>query len=300
MSSAKLRFRAWALAAATFIPIQLACMPARGEESPGNSAMQPFWLPWDDASPGPADVSFLLDPPAGGRGPVTVRDGHFFTGDRRIRFWGVNLCFAGCFPTHEEASKIAGRLAKFGVNCVRFHHMDMGPFPQGIFKDERLEDFSPEAAGGPLRWDLEEGRGRYVVDAPAVKAVCGSLKAPLDMVGARVEIEGPLSASLVLASIDGAPLESSRKMLLVACGRCENTGMGWNKDRTSVGDQWGRGPVLIEVVRGRVEVAGAPAKVFALDGRGQKAAEIAAVKTARGFAFALGREGPTLWYAIER
>ena len=47
------------------------------------------------------------DAPAGRLGPVVARDGHFFTGEKRIRFWGVNLCFSACFPTHEQADKLA-------------------------------------------------------------------------------------------------------------------------------------------------------------------------------------------------
>ncbi|MBI4603068.1 MAG: hypothetical protein HY721_14010 [Planctomycetes bacterium] len=86
--------------------------PSGGEAAPGGKVaggdraatggeLAPFVLPWDDASPGPADVSFLLEAPAGKRGFVEARDGRFWAGDRRIRFWGVNVCFAACFPPKE-------------------------------------------------------------------------------------------------------------------------------------------------------------------------------------------------------
>ncbi|MDR2863792.1 MAG: cellulase family glycosylhydrolase, partial [Puniceicoccales bacterium] len=55
---------------------------------------------------------------------VRVKDGHFATDAGRIRFWGTNTCFAANFTTHENADKIAARLARFGINCVRLHHMD--------------------------------------------------------------------------------------------------------------------------------------------------------------------------------
>ncbi|MBI4603400.1 MAG: cellulase family glycosylhydrolase [Planctomycetes bacterium] len=123
--------------------------PAGAAASGGGPAaagdLAPFVMPWDDASPGPADVSFLLEAPAGKRGFIEARDGRFWAGDRRIRFWGVNVCFAACFPPKEAAPRIAARLAKFGVNCVRFHHMDSAPFPRGVFKDSRLEELSEEA-----------------------------------------------------------------------------------------------------------------------------------------------------------
>ena len=96
-------------------------------------AVFPFVLPWDDAAPGVTDMSDLSERPAGKHGPIRVSpDGHFLAGDQRLRFFGVNLSFAGGMPTHEDAPKLAGRLAKFGVNVVRFHHMDTGAWPNGL------------------------------------------------------------------------------------------------------------------------------------------------------------------------
>lgn len=118
-------------------------------------ASQPQTRPAGEAIPWPMDFAAtapglmaaddLLHKPAGKFGPVVARDGHFYTGDQRIRFWGVNVCFAACFPTHEQADAIAQRLARFGINAVRFHHMDMMKYPRGIFADDKLETLSPEA-----------------------------------------------------------------------------------------------------------------------------------------------------------
>lgn len=106
----------------------------------------PFVLPWDDGTPGVVDMSSLLEAPAGARGHVyAAEDGHLYAGDgsaerpkKRLRLWGVNTSFAGNFPTREDAPKVAARLAKFGVNCVRFHHMDRDAAPKGIWKDDLL------------------------------------------------------------------------------------------------------------------------------------------------------------------
>lgn len=84
----------------------------------------PFVLPWDDSSASVTNVSAWLDKPAGAGGFVTVRDGHLFSGDKRVRFLGTNICASAAFPDHETAEQVAARLAKFGINCVRFHHMD--------------------------------------------------------------------------------------------------------------------------------------------------------------------------------
>ena len=81
---------------------------ARGDET--RPPPFPFVLPWDDASPGVTDLSGSLRRPAGKFGPVRAEaDGHFDVGDKRIRFFGVNLCFAGDFPRHQDADRIAAR-----------------------------------------------------------------------------------------------------------------------------------------------------------------------------------------------
>ncbi len=101
----------------------------------------PFQLPWDDATPSVTDVSFLNDKPAGRDGFVTVKDGHLFVGEKRLRIFGVNICFAAAFPDKDMAPKVAARMAKFGINCVRFHHMDMMSAPGGIWaKDGKTLD----------------------------------------------------------------------------------------------------------------------------------------------------------------
>jgi hypothetical protein len=51
-----------------------------------------------------------------------------------------------------------------------------------------------------------------------------------------------------IVPLDGLPYEKSHKLLVTACGRCENTGMKFSEDRRTVGRDWGKQPVLIEAV----------------------------------------------------
>src|SRR5205814_10148042 len=127
-------------------------LPAQTVPSARPASIHPNELaPWNVAfsadAPGLVVADRLLDAPAGKDGFVTQRDAHFCAGstDRRLRFFGVNICFGGCFPSHAQADAVAARLARFGVNAVRFHHLDNAPFPRGIFADEKLEALSPEA-----------------------------------------------------------------------------------------------------------------------------------------------------------
>jgi hypothetical protein len=113
----------------SILPILLALLLLH---SPAHADWTPFVLPWDDATSGVTHFGAILN-----RGPadapVTVGDdGHLHAGGERLRILGMNMAMGANFPTHADAERIAARLAKFGINCVRFHHMDSRRFPQGI------------------------------------------------------------------------------------------------------------------------------------------------------------------------
>ena len=72
--------------------------------------MFPFTLPWDDATPTAISLAALNDKPAGKDGFVHVRDGKLHVGEKRLRIFGVNVCFGANFPTKEAAPKVAARM----------------------------------------------------------------------------------------------------------------------------------------------------------------------------------------------
>ena len=112
------------------------------------SALFPFVLPWDDATQSVVNLSGWLPKPAGKFGSVQAgADGHLCAGKERVRFFGVDLSFSANIPTHADAEKVADRLAKFGINIVRFHIMDMRHFPEGILARgaASTRDLDPEA-----------------------------------------------------------------------------------------------------------------------------------------------------------
>lgn len=86
-------------------------------------ALFPFVLP-ATVSQNVTDISSWLDRPAGNHGFVRAEGGQLVTDDGPIRFWATNLCFSACFPSREQAEQVAAQLARWGINCVRLHHMD--------------------------------------------------------------------------------------------------------------------------------------------------------------------------------
>jgi hypothetical protein len=111
-----------------------------------DNALKPFTMNHREGADSLIDLSFLLEPPAGKDGFIRVQGSHFVkpNGDR-IRFWGVNLTDwskgSVMLPPREDAPMWAATLARFGVNCVRFHFLDLDA-PRGLI--DRTRDDSRE------------------------------------------------------------------------------------------------------------------------------------------------------------
>ncbi|RIH64723.1 hypothetical protein D1164_13885 [Mariniphaga sediminis] len=100
----------------------------------------PYTLPWDDM---PIDLSFIYknEKPAGKHGFLKAEGDKFvFEDGTEARFWGTNFNSAQIFPSHEHSEKVARRLAKIGVNIVRFHQMDGEWSTPNIFQFTRGEN----------------------------------------------------------------------------------------------------------------------------------------------------------------
>ena len=90
----------------------------------------------------PVDISFVFadEKPAGKHGFLQVKGRDFvFEDGTPVKFWGTNFNGAGCFPEHDYAEKLARRLAKIGINLVRFHQLDSEWHTPNIFSFTRGE-----------------------------------------------------------------------------------------------------------------------------------------------------------------
>lgn len=87
--------------------------------------LQPFRMPWNDASAGITNLQGWQPAAAGSQGWVQVTpSGHYAVGGSPIRFLGVNVGAAAAMPSPARAEAHAARLARFGFNAVRFHHLE--------------------------------------------------------------------------------------------------------------------------------------------------------------------------------
>lgn len=114
--------------------------------------LQPFVIDHHARQDSPADVSFLLGKdPAGKDGFIALQDGHLVKPDgTRFRIWGVNLTGwargSSNLPPKDQAELWAAAMARLGVNCVRFHFLDLPTrTPQEIADESKRRE--AEATG---------------------------------------------------------------------------------------------------------------------------------------------------------
>ncbi len=96
------------------------------------------------------DLSFLHEAPAGRDGFIRVENGHLLKPNgEAARFWGVNLTEwtrgSASIPAKEDAPLWADTLARYGVNLVRLHFLDL-PTPRGMIDDTRNDSQHFDAA----------------------------------------------------------------------------------------------------------------------------------------------------------
>ena len=148
---------------------------------------------------------------------------------------------------------------------------------------------------GQLKWD--SGNARMSVNAPAVRAYMGNIggsTANLGDVTLSANAGGPATTHLALIALDGLPIANSQRVLLTALGRAENQNMGWNAARTTVGNNWGTGPAVVQGAVGSLKMPNAFWKAQSLDGTGAVKQSVPISNGLLTFDASLG----TVWYLL--
>jgi hypothetical protein len=120
-----------------------------------------------------------------------------------------------------------------------------------------------------LNWQIGgDGNGIYTVTGRSARVYVGHKEKFLAASNNTIEVNEPNYVTLTITSLEPdytiSPLPQKRKFLITAIGRCENMGMIFSADRTTVGANWGYAPVLIEPVTAKIKIPFKGIKCYAL------------------------------------
>jgi len=157
--------------------------------------------------------------------------------------------------------------------------------------------------GTEIAWTVKNGNGMYAVQSWGGSVYVGHSTRFQEATDKKITIVQPPFVALTITGLGGEeriPLEEGDRILITACGRCENTDMQFSPDRRTVGRNWGHAPVRIEAVRGSVVVPDGRWTCHALapDGSPRQQVPIA-YEDGRG-TLTLSPEYGTMWYLLER
>ena len=105
-----------------------------------------------------------------------------------------------------------------------------------------------------IQWSVDQGQGLYGATGESAWTYTGHRDRFGQATQGRLQVTAPAFAAIAQTALDGLALADSRRILITACGRCENVGMGFSADRRTVGRDWGRAPVQIEAVTGQMRL----------------------------------------------
>jgi hypothetical protein len=155
---------------------------------------------------------------------------------------------------------------------------------------------SPTGSGPVLDWFVEYDRGFYAAWGSAAWAFAGHANRFEASTSGRISVTSPPFVAMTVTALDGAAVNESRKILVTACGRCENTGMIFSADRRTVGRNWGQAPVQIEAVEAVLALPEGQWQYQALGPDGTPKREASTGNSV----LRLSPEYGTMWYLVTR
>ncbi len=161
---------------------------------------------------------------------------------------------------------------------------------------------------GELCWDASQpGAGYFTVNTPRSKLFTGFVRGrsfDLGGVGLKIGATRLDWATISLLCRDGAGFDRPGRILIAATGVAQNQGaklQHLGDDKATLGNQWGKEPVMCEGIAAEVllPVAADRVRFYPLDESGQRRAAVP-VEAREGKAlFRLGPEHRTVWYEVE-
>jgi hypothetical protein len=164
---------------------------------------------------------------------------------------------------------------------------------RGVSKDA-------DASDPVLDWFVERGQGFYAAWGSFAWAFAGHANRFESSTNGRISVTSPRLVAMTVTALDDTAVGDSRKILITACGRCENTGMIFSDDRRTVGRNWGESPVQIEAVEAVLNLPDGNWKCESLGADGISSGNVPTSDRYGKGILRLSPQYKTMWYLLTR
>jgi hypothetical protein len=200
-----------------------------------------------------------------------------------------------------QSSDMLISLAKLHLQYDRDMFSCISEFPQVHIHQDFL-------SGPPtkINWFAEDSKGFYNVSGRCAQVYTGHTERFKKATDGQVSITKPGFVAMAITSLDGKSivpdpcLELSEKILVTACGRCENFGMKFSEDRGTVGRNWGEPPVQIEAVEANLVLPKGQWICQALGPDGMPTVEVPISQQNGKSVLQISPQYKTMWYLLTR
>ncbi|OGV55550.1 MAG: hypothetical protein A2X45_01920 [Lentisphaerae bacterium GWF2_50_93] len=145
--------------------------------------------------------------------------------------------------------------------------------------------------------------GTMIIDTPKTQGFSGLVgwRGENSTKNLKCKTDNPY-ANVLITSADGKPVSESKRMLLVAAGRNQNSGQELGKDKNGFLNfvKTGKSPILVEALRGQVSLVGMQPDlaVYALDCEGRRLGKVETTVRDGALSFSLTPKWGTVWFEV--
>ena len=156
------------------------------------------------------------------------------------------------------------------------------------------------AGASSFNWYTSSGRGFYAVQGHGAWVYTGyTTDFPVNTFG-KISVSSPDFVAITLTPLKASVFGGAKYILLTASGRCENTGMVFSTDRTTVGTNWGTSPVLIQTVDATISLPSGEWTCQALAPDGTPQTNVPVNGTPGSMSVHIDPTYSTMWYLLTR
>jgi len=216
------------------------------------------------------------------------------------------LTYVGLADADNMMTQLATLHLKHGSNMLRA----LGVPREATLKGQQVASMAGPGGrrdatgpGADIQWTVERDNGMYVAQGMGGSVYVGHASRFAQVSDGKIAITQPPFVALTITGLGvepSVPLERQTRILVTACGRCENVGMQFSPDRRTVGRNWGTGPAQIKAVRGTVALPQGQWICHALAPDGSPKALVPITYADGQGTLTLSPDYGTMWYLLER